>query len=142
TAEVVPVGDVAEIAQDLGLRRVALGPPPFGLQLEIEAVGVVDALDVAARARVAVPVPRPADVVGALEDGDREPEPAQVIKEVQSSEPGAHADHVDVPAYRALGVGCHVAVLARSVAPSRRGGRAGTATSHAEPWRAAAPQLA
>jgi hypothetical protein len=65
--EVVLVGDVAEIAENLGLRRVALGPLPLGVQLGVEAERVVDALDVAACSGITVPVPGAADVVGALD---------------------------------------------------------------------------
>ena len=60
-AQVEAVGDVVEVAQDLGLRRVALGPLPLLLELVGEPVGVLQALDVAARAGVAVPVPGAAD---------------------------------------------------------------------------------
>ena len=90
------VGDVTEVAEDLGLRRVALRPLPLGLELGIEAVRVVDALDVAARTRVAVPVPGAADVVGALDHLRREPEASQAVEHVQPGEPGTHHDDVDV----------------------------------------------
>ena len=48
---------VVGVLQDLGLGRVALGPLPLLLEPIGEAVGVLHALDVAARPGVAVPVP-------------------------------------------------------------------------------------
>ena len=66
-SEVEPVGDVLGVAQDLGLRRVPLGPVPFLLEVGIERVGVLQALHVAARTRVAVPVPGAADVAAGLD---------------------------------------------------------------------------
>src|SRR4029077_11883 len=96
-AEVVLVGDVAQIAEDLGLRRVSFRPLPLGLELRIEAVRVVDALDVAPGARVAVPVPRAAHVVAALDDGGCEPETPQPVEHVEASEPGTHHDDVGLP---------------------------------------------
>ena len=65
--QVEAVGDVLDVAQDLGLGRVALGPLPLLLELLGELVRVLHALDVAARARVAVPVPGAADVAARLE---------------------------------------------------------------------------
>ncbi|MHC2282274.1 hypothetical protein ACVME8_008917 [Bradyrhizobium diazoefficiens] len=69
-AQLVAVGDEAEIAQDLGLGRVFLRPGPGRLEFRIEGVAVVDGLDAAARAGVAVPVPGAADIAG-LFKGDR-----------------------------------------------------------------------
>ena len=66
-AEVEAVGDVVGVGEDLGLRGVALGPLPLLLEVLVEAVGVLHALDVAARAGVAVPVPGAADAVAGLE---------------------------------------------------------------------------
>ena len=74
-AQVEAVGDVVDVAQDLRLGGVALGPVPLLLELVGERVRVVQALDVAARARVAVPVPGAADAVAGLVDARREPEP-------------------------------------------------------------------
>jgi hypothetical protein len=59
--QVVAVGDVVGVFQDLGLGGVALGPLPFLLELGRELVGILHALDVAARAGIAVPVPGAAD---------------------------------------------------------------------------------
>ena len=70
--QVVPLGDELEVSQDLGLGGVLLGPRPLALELGIEAVRVVGGRDVTPSARIAVPVPRAADVVGRLEDASRE----------------------------------------------------------------------
>ena len=64
-AEVEAVGHVVRVLQDLGLRRVPLAPGPFLLELLVEGERVVQALDVAARARIPVPVPRAAHAVAA-----------------------------------------------------------------------------
>jgi hypothetical protein len=74
--QVEPVRDMADIFQDLRLRRVALGPLPFLLQRLRKRVGIIHALDITARAGIAVPIPRTANAVARLEDANREPEPA------------------------------------------------------------------
>ena len=53
------------------------------------------ALDVAARAGIAVPVPRAADAVAGLDDAGRAPEPAQPVQLVEPGEAGADDDGVD-----------------------------------------------
>ncbi|MGY4622352.1 hypothetical protein ACVWY3_000108 [Bradyrhizobium sp. USDA 4486] len=78
--EIVAVGDEAEIAQDLGLGRVFLGPGPGALELGIESVAVVDGLDIAARSGVAVPVPGAANVAGLFETDRREAGLAQAVQ--------------------------------------------------------------
>ena len=60
-AQVEAIGDVVDVVQDLRLGGVALGPLPFLLQLVGEGVGILQALDVAARAGIAVPEPGAAD---------------------------------------------------------------------------------
>src|SRR4051794_29897482 len=62
--QIVAVGDEAEIAQDFGLGGVFLRPLPRVLQVGIERIAVIDGLDVATRAGIAVPVPGAADVAG------------------------------------------------------------------------------
>ena len=69
--QVEAVGDVVDVGEDLRLGGVPLAPLPLLLQLVRERVRVVHALDVAARARVAVPVPGAADAVARLEDARR-----------------------------------------------------------------------
>ena len=60
-----------------------------------ERVGVLHALDVAARAGVAVPVPGAADAAARLEHPRREPEPPQPVQHVQAGEAGADDDRVE-----------------------------------------------
>ena len=95
-AQVEAVGHVVRVAQDLGLARVALGPLPLLLQRVGERVGILHALDVAARARIAVPVPRAADARAALVDARRHAEPAQPVQHVEAGETGADDDGVVV----------------------------------------------
>src|SRR5450631_1567221 len=92
-----------EIAQNFRLRRVALRPLPLGLELRIETIGVVDALDVAARAGITVPVPGAADIIGTLEQLCRQAETAQTMQQVQPGKAGAHDDGVELPVVP----GCH-----------------------------------
>ena len=93
-AQVEAVGDVVRVAQDLGLAGVALGPLPFLLQLVGERIGILHALDVAARARIAVPVPGAADARAALVHARRHAEPAQPMQHVEAGETGADDDRV------------------------------------------------
>jgi hypothetical protein len=66
--EVEAVGDEVQVALDLRLCRHRFGPHPLLLDLVGEAVGVLDALDVAARTRVPVEQPGASDRMGLLED--------------------------------------------------------------------------
>ena len=94
--QVVLVGDEAEVAEDLRLCGVALGPLPLFVELRVPAVGVVDALHVAPRAGIPVPVPRAADVVARF-DGDRcESHLSETMQQVQPGEAGADDHHVDI----------------------------------------------
>ena len=85
-AQVEPIGDVLEVAEELGLARIALTPRPLLLKLVRERVGVVDALDVAACARIAVPVPGAADSRCRLEDARAHSELPEAIERVQAGE--------------------------------------------------------
>ncbi len=82
--QVEAVGDVVGVLQDLGLGRVALGPVPLLLELVGELVRVLHALDVAARAGVAVPVPGAADAAARLEHPRRHAEPAHTVEHVHA----------------------------------------------------------
>ena len=95
-AQVEAVGDVVGVAQDLGLGGVALAPLPLLLQLVGELVGVLHALDVAARARIAVPVPGAADAAAGLEHARREAHAAQPVQHVDAGEAGADDHRVKV----------------------------------------------
>jgi hypothetical protein len=55
------------------------------------------ALDIAARAGIAVPVPRPAYTVAALEHPQRVALITQSVNEIQARKPGTDYDNVDRP---------------------------------------------
>src|SRR5262249_32792032 len=100
--QVEAVGDVVGVFQDLGLRRIALAPAPFLLQLVRERIGILHALDVAARAGIAVPVPGASDARTLLEDTGRKAKPAQPMQHVHAGK--ARADHDDIIASGSLAV--------------------------------------
>jgi hypothetical protein len=84
-----------EVAQDLRLRGEALAPAPLSLQLGGEGVGVEDGVEVAARPRVAVPVPGPAGPRAGVEGLDLQPEVVtQLVHRVQPGKPCADDDDV------------------------------------------------
>jgi hypothetical protein len=93
---------VIGVFQDLGLRRIALAPVPLLLQVIRERIGILHALDVAARAGIAVPVPGAADIAALLIDPDRQSQSAQFVQHVHSGKAGA--DHDDVAGLSALGL--------------------------------------
>src|SRR5579859_5770968 len=93
--EIMTVGDEAEIAQDFGLGCVFLRPRPCLVQLRIEGVAVVDGLDVAARAGIAVPVPGAADITGLLQHDCRKTGLAQAMQEIEAGKAGAYDRDVD-----------------------------------------------
>ena len=119
TTEVEPVGDVVQVPEDLGLRRVALAPGPLLLELVGERIRVGHALDVAAGARVPVPVPGAADVVGGLDHPHREAELTQPVKHVEARRAGTDDDGVVRGRLRHLGR--IVTLGARQEAPAARG---------------------
>ena len=94
--QIVAVGDETEIAQDFGLGRVFLRPFPRGLEFRIEGVAVVDGLNVAARAGIAVPVPGAADIVGLVEHQRREAGLAQPMQKIEAGKACAHHRDVDL----------------------------------------------
>ena len=65
--QVEAIRHVVGVAKDLRLTSVALAPLPLLLQLLVEAIRVLHALDVAAGPGVAVPVPGAADPGSRLE---------------------------------------------------------------------------
>ncbi len=95
-AEVEAVGDVVQVAEDFRPGRIALGPVPLLLELLGERVGVVQRLDIAAHARVAVPVPGAADAVALLEHPYAQAHASQAMQGVQPGEAGADDDRVEV----------------------------------------------
>src|SRR4030095_7801276 len=99
-AQVEAVGDMVGVAQDLGLGGVALGPFPFLLQLGGELVGVLHALDIAARAGVAIPVPGAAHTLAGLEDPDLETFQPQPVQHVHAAEAGADDHSIEIERHR------------------------------------------
>ena len=92
--EVEAVGDVVDVFQDLGLRAVALRPLPLLLQLVGEAVGILQALHVAARTGVAVPEPGPADARAGFVGPDFQAHAAQAMDGIETGQ--AAADDGDI----------------------------------------------
>ncbi len=74
--QIEPVSDMVGVSQNLGLRRIALAPLPFLLQLFRKRIGILHALDVAARAGITIPVPCSADITALLIDTHRKTEAA------------------------------------------------------------------
>ena len=72
--QVEPVGDMVEVAQDLRLAGIALGPFPLAHQLGREGVPVDVAFGIAARAGIAVPVPGAADAAAGFQHLHRQAE--------------------------------------------------------------------
>ncbi len=118
-AQVEAVGDVVGVGQDLGLRRVLLGPGPFLVELGREGIGILQALHVAARAGIAVPVPGAADPVARLEGDGAEPHLAQAVQGIEPAETGADDDGVD----RGGGRRGHAAILPAGRPSARRPAR-------------------
>ena len=94
-AQVEPIGHVIGVLQDFRLRCEAFGPVPLLLQFVGELVGILHALDVAARARITVPVPGAAHAVAGLEDASPQTELARLVQHVQTREAGTDDDHVE-----------------------------------------------
>ena len=94
--QVEPVGDEVQIAHDLGLAGIALGPFPFPHQLRRERVPIDVAFRIAARAGIAVPVPGAADPAARFQHLDRQAKPvAQAEQLIQTGEPGADDQRVE-----------------------------------------------
>jgi hypothetical protein len=93
-SQIEAISHVIDVAQNLRLRCVLLAPGPLLLQRRIELVGVLHALDVAARARVAVPEPCAADAVTGLEHANAQALLAQLVQHVQAAETSAHDDDI------------------------------------------------
>ena len=95
-AEVEPVRHMLQVAQDLGLRGEALAPAPLLLERIGELVRILDAVEVAAGARVTVPVPGAAHPAALLQDTHREPHRAKPMEHVEPGEAGADHDRIEV----------------------------------------------
>src|SRR5436305_4191165 len=100
--QVEAIGHMVDVAQDLGLRAVALRPMPLLLQLVGEGIRVFQALHVAAAPGIAVPVPSAAHPVASLESAHAEAELAQAMDRVEAAEPGAYNDRVISAVFRGV----------------------------------------
>src|SRR4030095_6608953 len=100
--QVESVRDVVDVAQDLRLGGVALGPLPLLLELLREGVRIVHALDVAAGASISGAVTGAPDAPAGLEAPGREPERAQSVQGVEACEPGPDDHRVQLAGPRGL----------------------------------------
>ena len=92
-----PVGHVVEIAPDLGMPGIALGPLPLAQHLLGERVAISVALGVAAGAGITVPIPGAANAIAGLQHLHRQSQPvAQAVQLVEAGEAGANDDRVDL----------------------------------------------
>jgi hypothetical protein len=87
-AKVQSVGNEVEVRLDLRLGRHRLRPHPLLLDLVGEAVRVLDALDVAARARIPVEQPSATDGGGLLQHAGAQPAFPKFVQHVQPREAG------------------------------------------------------
>ena len=112
-AQVEAVGDVVDVFQDLGLRAVALRPLPLLLQRVVEGVGVFEALDVAAGARIAVPEPGAADPGTGFVGAHLEAQSAQAMDGVEAGQAAAHDHDIELARHGVGGIGhgCSCLVL-------------------------------
>ena len=69
--QIESICDMVDVGENFRLAGVPLAPAPFLLKLVRERVGVIHALDVAARAGIAVPVPGSTNIVSRLINPDR-----------------------------------------------------------------------
>jgi hypothetical protein len=67
-SQVEAIGYVLEIGQDFRLFGIAILPAPFVPQVGIERIAVDKALDVRARTRISVPVPRAPDAIRLVDE--------------------------------------------------------------------------
>jgi hypothetical protein len=122
-AEIEAVRDVVGVGEELRLRGIALGPVPLLLQRVGEGVGVLHALDVAATAGVAVPVPGAADAIGGLENPHRVARLAQLQQHVHAAEAGADHHGIVAARHRRAGNGVGVRALGQGSSAHEDGTR-------------------
>ena len=98
-AQVEAVGDVVGVSEDFRLRRILLRPVPFLVQFLREREGILQALDVASGAGIAIPVPRSANAAAGFVNPRRESEPSQPMQHVQAGKARADHDRVKLPRF-------------------------------------------
>ncbi len=87
--------DMIGVSEDFRLRRIFLRPVPLLVELFRERERILHALDVAARAGIAVPVPGAADTAAGLIDPRLKAEPAQPVQHIEAGETRADHDGVE-----------------------------------------------
>ena len=92
-AQVEFVGDMVEVAQIFGLTGKPFLPVPLVEQFPREGITVGVAFGVETRARIAVPVPGPAEVGGAVQHRGVHPEVGQPLDLVDAGHARANHDH-------------------------------------------------
>ena len=91
---------MADVGQDFGLGGVPFGPVPVLLKVVVELVRVMNALYVAATARIAVPVPGAANVAARLEAPHPKTQLAELVDRIHAGKSGANDDDVKQVAWR------------------------------------------
>src|SRR6185295_8582077 len=120
--EIEAVGNVIEIAPDLGVGGIALAPLPLLEQLLAKRIAIGVALGVAARTGVPVPVPGPPDPRTRFQDPGRQPQPVaqgeQLVEPGKSraNDQGIEGSHTLLPIPWRCRHACHRS----SILPSRR----------------------
>ena len=95
TAQIKAVSNVVDVAQDLGLRRVLLGPDPVLLEIVRKRVRILEALDVAAGAGVLVPEPGSAHAVAGFDAAHAQAGQAQLVHGIEAGKARAHHDRIE-----------------------------------------------
>jgi hypothetical protein len=85
---------MVDVTQDLRLCAIALGPLPLLLQFVRKGIRVLRAFDIAATARVAVPVPGAANPATGLEGTHFEAKFTEAMDRVEAANPGADDDRI------------------------------------------------
>src|SRR5262245_60187043 len=88
------IRDIAGVIEDLALGGVFLRPAPLAPQFGGPGVGVIEARNVAAHARIAIPVPGTANLGRGFEADDRQSEFAKPVPRIEATEPGADDDGI------------------------------------------------
>src|SRR3546814_13239484 len=88
------VRDMVDVGEDLLLGSVPLGPVPLLLKVVGEGIGIFQAFDVAACARILVPEPGAADVAAPLERARSESQSAHAVEGIEAAQ--AAADDRDI----------------------------------------------
>src|SRR6266446_6485211 len=94
---------MVRVAENFRLRGKQLAPLPVLLQLLREAERILHALDVAARAGIAVPVPSAAHAAARLKGAHGKTKLAQAMQQIKAGEAGAGYEDIDLFGLRRRG---------------------------------------